>query len=233
MRVLAPDEARRFLEHALRTRFGIVFALALTTGMRPSEYLALRWSDVDWASATATVSRTLEKGSGWKFGETKRPSSRRRVKLQSWVAGLLDQQCSLESREGAAQIFQSKRGRPLNSDYLARHFKQILGAAGLPPMRLYDLRHTAATLALAAGVPPKVVSEQLGHANSAFTLETYAHVLPHMQTDAARRVEAVLDPYDMLKAIAAGRPKPPQSSPLRDGHDPKPGETPLRYTIAS
>lgn len=64
--------------------------MALTTGMRPSEYVALRWSDVDWKQGTATVSRTLEKGNSWKFAETKRARSRRVVKLQSWVVGLLD-----------------------------------------------------------------------------------------------------------------------------------------------
>jgi integrase len=62
----------------------------------------------------------------------------------------------------------------------------------LPRIRLYDLRHTAATLALAAGVPAKVVSEQLGHASVAFTLDTYSHVLPHMQDAAAAQVEALL-----------------------------------------
>jgi integrase len=217
MRVLTPEEARRFLEHALRTQYGTVFALALTTGMRPSEYLALRWSDIDWANETVTVARTLEKGSGWKFAETKRARSRRQVKLQSWVVGLLRLHQSQELRKGSpgsiasAQIFTTVDGRPINSDYLARCFKEILRVIELPQMRLYDLRHTAATLALAAGVPPKVVSEQLGHANSAFTLDTYSHVLPHMQTEAAKRVEAVLDAYDcVLKAIADGRPKAPQ-----------------------
>jgi integrase len=86
MRVLRPDEARRFLEHALPTRYGVLFALALTTGLRPSEYLALRWSDIDWEKKTVTVARTLEKGRGWTFAPTKRARSRRQVKLESWVA---------------------------------------------------------------------------------------------------------------------------------------------------
>ncbi|MGA8442370.1 MAG: tyrosine-type recombinase/integrase [Candidatus Sulfotelmatobacter sp.] len=68
----------------------------------------------------------------------------------------------------------------------------ILDLAGLPRIRLYDLRHSAATIALAAGVSPKVVSEQLGHASTAFTLDTYAHVLPHMQDEAVAKVEAML-----------------------------------------
>jgi len=75
----------------------------------------------------------------------------------------------------------------ITDDCLARHFKTILERADLPRFRLYDLRHTAATLALAAGVPPKVVSGQRGHASAAFTLDTYAHVLPHMQDEAARK----------------------------------------------
>jgi hypothetical protein len=81
-------------------------------------------------------------------------------------------------------------------------------------MRLYDLRHTAATLALSAGVPAKVVSEQLGHASSAFTLDVYAHVLPHMQTEAAKRVAALLGINGQEReAIPAGGRKPPQSVP--------------------
>jgi len=90
--------------------------------------------------------------------------------------------------------------QPMNADCLAKHFRSIIKAAGLPRIRLYDLRHTAATLALAAGVSPKVVSEQLGHASTAFTLDTYAHVLPHMQDEAAAKVEAML--FGTASAVA-------------------------------
>jgi integrase len=84
-------------------------------------------------------------------------------------------------------------GNPLNERNLVqRNFQVILERAQLPRIRLYDLRHTAATLALGAGVPAKVVSEQLGHASVAFTLDTYSHVLPHMQEAAAAQVEALL-----------------------------------------
>jgi hypothetical protein len=74
-------------------------------------------------------------------------------------------------------------------DSLAKHFKCILEMAGLPPIRLYDLRHTAATLSLAAGVSPKAVSEQLGHASAAFTFDTYAHVLPTCRTRQLRNMK--------------------------------------------
>ena len=216
MRVLNPDEARRFLDHALATRYGVLFALALTTGLRPSEYLALRWTDIDWEKKTVTVVRTLVKGSGWSFSATKRPSSRRQVKLETWVASQLRQLSALDTAspnlDPAQQIFKTRCGRPINSDYLAREFKRLLREAGLPPMRLYDLRHTAATLALTAGVSAKVVSEQLGHASSAFTLDVYAHVLPHMQSEAAARVATLLgmDSREQ-EGIRAGARKPPQS----------------------
>lgn len=90
-------------------------------------------------------------------------------------------------------IFVTEFGRPVNVNSLVyQHFKPILKRAGLPNIRLYDLRHTAATLALTVGVSPKVVSEQLGHSSAACTLDVYSHVLPHMQDDAAAKVEAAL-----------------------------------------
>ena len=90
-------------------------------------------------------------------------------------------------------IFTTRSGGPLEERNIAQeNFVRILTSAGLPSIRLYDLRHTAATNALIAGVPPKVVSEMLGHASVAFTLDVYAHVLPNMQEQAAAQVEALL-----------------------------------------
>ncbi|WP_109488526.1 tyrosine-type recombinase/integrase [Occallatibacter savannae] len=209
-RVLTVDEARRFLRAALETRYGAVFALALTSGLRPSELVALRYADIDWLRQTVTIERALVKGKGWQFQGTKRPASRRQVKLHNWVLQLLraKRQETVPTVSGAdpgsCQIFQTLSGQPLNSDYLGRELKRILAQAGLPRIRLYDLRHTAASLALAAHVPAKVISEQLGHTTVAFTLDRYAHLLPHLQTEAAERVEALL-------AIAPGHRKPPVS----------------------
>jgi integrase len=203
MRVLTTEQARLFLKVALVTTHGPVFALALTTGMRPSEYLALCWQDIDWMRGTASVVRTLERSGGkWRFAETKRARSRRVVKLQNWVLAFLKRLSSGRTWRAASTevptesmglIFTTSAGKPINEDYLVKkHFKPILSQAGLPDIRLYDLRHTAATLALTVGVPPKVISEQLGHASAAFTLDTYSHVLPHMQDEAAARIEAAL-----------------------------------------
>jgi integrase len=95
--------------------------------------------------------------------------------------------------EFAGLVFTTTRGEPITEEYFVKkHFKPLLREAGLPNIRLYDLRHTSATLALTVGVAPKVVSEQLGHASAAFTLDTYSHVLPHMQEEAVAKMEAAL-----------------------------------------
>jgi integrase len=198
MRALTIDQARTLLKFALTTRYGPVLAVALTTGMRPSEYLGLKWQDIDWIRQTACIVRSIRKLNGeWLFSDTKRARSRRPIRLQGWIVALLRDvhQRTLAGSscpEAADLVFKTASGQPINADSLAKHFKSILELCGLPPMRLYDLRHSAATIALAAGVSPKVVSEQLGHVSTAFTLDTYAHVLPHMQEEAAARVEAVL-----------------------------------------
>jgi integrase len=201
MSVLNTEQARSFLRAAVHSPQGCLFAVALTTGMRPSEYLALSWRDIDWDRGTASIVRSLHKHGGlWTFADTKRVRSRRIVKLQTWVLELLRK---LKSQADAASetcdsafadlIFTTARREPINEDYLVKkHFKPLLREAGLPNVRLYDLRHTSATLALTVGIAPKVVSEQLGHASAAFTLDTYSHVLPHMQQEAAAKMEATL-----------------------------------------
>jgi integrase len=151
------------------------------------------------------VKRTLRKGptGQWEYGETKRAGSRRLIRLQNWIIARLKELEKFQAAhpvvdpeewpESVGLIFITEFGRPVNANSLVyKHFKPILKRAGLPNIRLYDLRHTAATLALSVGVSPKVVSEQLGHTSAAFTLDVYSHVLPHMQDDAAAKVEAAL-----------------------------------------
>ncbi len=163
--------------------------------MRPSEYLGLTWNDLDLDRGTVSVSHTLEwRKGGWQFAETKRSRSRRLVKLQAWVVALLREQAPKEMEaRGDLLLFRARRGGPIRESRLVQdHFKPLLKSAELPAIRLYDLRHTAATISLIAGVSPKVISEQLGHASVAFTLDVYSHVLPHMQDAAAEKVQALL-----------------------------------------
>jgi integrase len=168
--------------------------------MRPSEYLALKWTDIDWQRGTASVSRTIQiSGADWTFDDTKRKRSRRVVKLQNFVLKALQglkQGQELRRKEASILhselIFVSASDLPLKQRVVKREFRRLLAAAGVRPIRLYDLRHTAATLGIAAGVSVKVISDQLGHASISFTLERYSHVLPSIQDEAAAKVEQLL-----------------------------------------
>lgn len=206
MHALSPDEAAHFLKAAAEDRWGVLFAFALATGMRPEEYLGLQWKDVDLEGGTVTVRRALiwrAKGGGWYFGEPKTARSRRQIPLPaSTLRALAEhrrQQVAERLKAGAGYqpndlVFATPEGGPLLPGNLKRrHFRPILKTAKLPKdFRLYDLRHSCATLLLAAGEHPKVVSERLGHASITLTLDVYSHVLPTMQEAASRKLESLL-----------------------------------------
>lgn len=198
MRSLTVEQAQTFLKAALATPHGPVFAVALTTGMRPSEYLGLKWQDIDWVRQTVSVVRSMRRLNGrWCFCDTKRSRSRRPIKLQRWIVALLrDLQTKASAHdlcpEGHDLVFRTPSGKPINADYLAKHFRSLLDLVGLPRIRLYDFAPLGDHNRPGSRSVAKVVSEQLGHASTAFTLDTYAHVLPHMQDEAVAGVEAIL-----------------------------------------
>jgi integrase len=206
MKALSTDEAARFLTAAKGDRWSALFALALTTGMRPEEYLGLQWNDVDLEKGIVTVQRALvwqRKGGGWAFTAPKTSRSRRSIPIPTSVIYALKahkrQQAAERLKAGAEYqnydlVFASLEGTPIMTrNLLRRHFKPILKTAKLPTTtRLYDLRHSCATLLLAANEHPKVVSERLGHASITLTLDTYSHVLPSMQQAASDKLERLL-----------------------------------------
>jgi integrase len=206
MQALSPEEAKRFLTESDKDRWSALFALALSTGMRPEEYLGLQWKDVDLVKGIATVQRALvwnRKGGGWSFTQPKTARSRRNIPLPSSVMSALvaHKRKQAEERLKAGPeyqnhdlVFATIEGTPLMMrNLLRRHFKPIVKRAELPGnMRLYDLRHSCATLLLAANEHPKVVSERLGHASITLTLDTYSHVLPSMQQAASEKLERLL-----------------------------------------
>ena len=155
MQALTVEQVRVFLQAALATPHGPALAVAVATGMRPSEYLGLKWQDIDWPRQTVSVVRSLRRLNGrWCFADTKRSRSRRPIKLQSWVADILhDLNMSRTTTttsnnpfpEDTDLVFRTVSGHPVNADGLAKHFRSILEAADFPRIRLYDLRHTAAT----------------------------------------------------------------------------------------
>jgi len=200
MKAFSSEQATRFLEASQNDpSFYALFLVALTTGMRPGEYLALQWKDISSDMGTLSVCRALTRDRQFEEPKTKR--SRRAIHLLPTVTQALRayrlQQTKWRLSQGPAYknmdlIFASAAGEPLNEREVVRHFKAVLKTAGLPDIRLYDLRHTCASLLLAAGENPKVVSERLGHASVVLTLDTYSHVLPGLQRAASERLESIL-----------------------------------------
>ncbi len=205
MHAFSPEEAARFQAATQEDEYGSVLIFALATGMRPEEYLALKWSDLDLEKGAATVQRTLvfRKGGGWYFGEPKTSRSRRTVPFPASVLRSLveHRRRQMEARlkagahyQNSDLVFATGEGTPINLRNLTqRHFQPALLRAGLPlKFRLYDLRHSCATLLMIVGENPKVVSERLGHASIVLTLDTYSHVLPSMQQAATEKLEGIL-----------------------------------------
>jgi len=199
MHVLSPEEARRFLAAAQDSRYHVLFAVALHTGMRQGELLALQWQDIDLDKGELYVRRQLDKTGS--FAEPKTASSRRRIDLDGHTVALLrtHRARQLEWRLVAGSdwtdldlVFCTPLGKPLSPRNVLRGFKLVLQKAGLPDLRFHDLRHTAASLMLLANVPAKTVAERLGHADISLTLQTYSHVLPTMQKQAAERLGVLL-----------------------------------------
>jgi len=205
MKTLTLQDAQRFLIAAAKDKYGLVFRVALWTGMRPEEYLGLQWKDVDFNEGTITILRAMlfnRKGGGWYFKEPKTAQSRRTIPIPAHLVGQLKRHRTKQLKERLKAgdkyqnydlVFATSSGTPIlirNLD--RRHFKPLLEKAKLPDIRLYDLRHSCATLLFAAGENAKVVSERLGHSSTAFTQDTYVHVLPSMQRAATSRLEGIL-----------------------------------------
>lgn len=204
MRALSREEAAKLIEVARADPNGLVIVFALATGMRPSEYCALRWSDLDFDAGTAAVRRSVTRlTAGWQFDEPKTSRSKRVVPLPgSLVLSLRSYRKSqLEDRLKVARayqdhdlVFATEIGTPLDARNLGRrHLKRLLRDAGLPEhFRLYDLRHTAATLLIESGIGSRTVADRLGHADVSMTLGTYTHVTTTMQERATERLDELL-----------------------------------------
>jgi integrase len=199
IRPLDREQTRLLLRAAEGERLEALFVLAVHTGMRPGELLGLKWQDVDFEAARLRVNRALSDG---EFTPPKRTKSRRSIDLTAGSIAALRahrkrQLEEMMQKTGLWQdyglVFSSSVGTPLSHRNVVRAFKDLLRHAGLPETtRLYDLRHTCATLLLSCNVHPKYVQELLGHASIAQTLDTYSHVLPGMRGGAASAMEDAL-----------------------------------------
>ncbi len=197
------DQVRVLMAAASGDPLEPLYLTAVTTGMRSGELLGLQWQDVDLDAARIQVRRTLYRlNRGWWVGEPKTSAGRRAIALTASAVDALrthrlrqaEALLAVAIRIGPESlVFADRFGGPLNGFHLTeRQFKPLLRRAGLPVIRFHDLRHTAATLLLAQGINPKVVAEMLGHASVKVTLDVYSHVLPTMQEEAARRLDAAL-----------------------------------------
>jgi integrase len=194
--VVDPELLRRLLAAAAGTWLEAPVAIAAATGMRRGEILGLRWSDFDSELTLLRVQRTLQPtNDGLVFEQPKTPRSRRTVLLPEFLRPFLERQRhdqSVRQKALGAEWVESGLaidrgdGRPLNPDTLSAGWARFVRQRGLPQVRFHDLRHAHATLMLSQGVHPKVVSERLGHASIGITLDTYSHVLPTLQQEAAQ-----------------------------------------------
>ncbi|WP_052665157.1 tyrosine-type recombinase/integrase [Nitriliruptor alkaliphilus] len=202
------DELRRFLQQTEGDELHTAWFMAASTGIRRSELLGLRWSDLDLEAAHLQVRRTVVPGPDGVYDfilmeEQKSSASARTIHLDGrTVAVLRAHKAAMEEvrpwrTEDHDLVFPRLDGRWWNPPAITQAFRRAVLVADVPRIRLHDLRHTHATLLLRAGVNPKVVSERLGHSSVAFTLDTYAHVMPGMQPEAAEQ---------FMDAVFGGQP---------------------------
>jgi integrase len=198
--VWSPAQVQTFLQHAEGDRLAALFRVAVLHGLRRGELLGLRWQDLDLDAGTLAVRQQL----GWvastpMVGPPKTGKSRRSFKLDAGTVAVLRrhrrEQREEQLRAGRAWegqnwglVFAEEDGTPLRPYTPLFALKRIARRAGVPGLTLHELRHTAATGMLAAGISPKIVSERLGHATVGMTLDLYGHVLLEHDQDAAERI---------------------------------------------
>ena len=205
MSVLTPEQAQSLLSHLVGDRYEALYYLALTTGLRRGELLGLKWDDLDWVTGKLKVQRQLSrlKGEGLVFMQPKTRAGQRSIALGQGALEKLRNHAKLQQLErqffenrwkDTGLIFTSLIGTPIDPKNLSNVHSKLIKDLGFPPIRFHDLRHTAATLMLIQGVHPKVVQERLGHSTIEMTLNTYSHVLPSLQDEAAAKIEELLTP---------------------------------------
>jgi len=202
MRTLTPAEVEALFDVAKDSYYYPVYYTAVSSGLRQGELLGLRWRDIDLDFLSISVSRVLYKRRGiCQFKEPKTARSRRRVAMTPKLALFLrEYRTEREAlyRELGKEltldylVFAYPDGRPLDPSVLSHEFARIAKQAGLERVRFHDLRHTFASLMLLRGGKPKVISEALGHASVAFTMDTYSHIIEGMQSDAMALLDEVL-----------------------------------------
>lgn len=226
-----PEQCHVFLGHAAGDRLANLYQLMLVTGMRRGEAIGMRWEDVDLHGQCLFIVQQITEVRGKSVvGTPKTKRGTRLVPIDAETAAMLRRHREGQAVErlawgpawnDAGLVFTRENGMPLRPEYATRHFQALVQEAGLPAIRLHDLRHTNASLALLAGVEMKVVSERLGHSQMSVTADLYTHVNRGLGRDAAERIAAVLGPASQTlpSAFLAQSPeRDPQKEDDADAH---------------
>jgi integrase len=208
MHTLDDKQVRTLLLAVQGTIWDAFYYVEITTGLRQGEILGLKWNDLDWHTKQLHVQRQVQRihGQGMVYSEPKTKAGRRVIVLGQTTIEKLRKHVELQQLEREVAglrwkdndlIFPTSIGTPVEPTNLLKRYKALLDQCGLPDIRFHDLRHTAATLMLQQGVHPKVVQERLGHSEIGMTLNTYSHVIPSMQEDAADKMDEIISPINV------------------------------------
>jgi integrase len=200
MRTASPETLQLLLDGCRDPDLRRMIYVLVQTGLRAGELLGLKWHDIDWEHATIQVLRARNKFEPSGFGEPKARSRRAVAVSPATLETLREHRAAQHERRlligkgwrDLDLIFPRADGSPEDVNNLSKRFGALRKRLGIEGLRVHDLRHTSATLALQAGVHPKIVQERLGHANIGVTLDTYSHVLPNMQREAADALDALV-----------------------------------------
>ena len=202
VRPLTAEQAPILVAHCADDRLGPLFELAIATGMRQGELFGLRWEDVNWGRKTLSVRGALQRVDGRPtFVEPKTERSRRTIPLPSLALHALRAQQALQDElrllagerwQEWGLVFTSTRGTPLDASNANARLHKLLAEAGLPRQRFHDLRHCSASLLLQGGVGMRAIMGRLGHSQIGLTMNTYAHLSPQLERDAADALDRVL-----------------------------------------
>lgn len=197
------EQTNQFLNHVKDSRLFPLYLTVWGTGLRRSELLGLKWSDIDFKKGTLTVNRVLVNTKGGQiFQEPKTPKSRRTIPLPKPVIEELKVWKKRQAEEALAfpgeynplnMVFTNEIGEPLKPDFITRSFRRDAETAGLPVIRFHDLRHGHATMLLELQEDLKVISDRLGHSTITVTADIYSHVREEIQKRASDKLASTLN----------------------------------------
>jgi integrase len=200
---LTVEQAAVFLEYAKKDSYYPALAFLLLTGTRPEEAFGLKWTDVDFDNGTLAIVRSMKRtpGGGWEYSDLKTTTSRRNLDLSSTLAEILRNHRREQSKARLIMgtewinndlVFTNQTGNPIDPSRVRKHLAKVLEAAGLPKIRLYDLRHTHGSMLMSEGAAIKEISDRLGHANTSMTVNRYLHATPSRTRASVNRLDEAL-----------------------------------------